>query len=121
MAEVHPENDTRETNGRTSGGGSMGGRRGILSSGVQENKKLRGVQEAAGIWGRMPTERGHPVDQTKGLRSSVGVRGPRNDADEVAAAVQRVLAVCKKGKDGLIKLLYSAQQGVIPGDSKGLY
>ena len=55
MAEVHLENNTRGTDGRTTGGGNMGSRGGIQSSGGQGNRKLRGVQEAGGIWGRMPT------------------------------------------------------------------
>ena len=48
MVEVHPENNARETDGRTTGRGSMacGGR--IQSGGVQGNEKWRGVQEAGG-------------------------------------------------------------------------
>ena len=53
----------------------MGGGGGIQSSGVKRSKRWRGVQEAAGLWARMPTVRGYPVDQTKGLRGSVEGQG----------------------------------------------
>ena len=46
---------------------------------------------------------GYPMNQTKVLRGTVGVRGPKNDAHEVAAAVQGVLASAHKGTNGLTK------------------
>ena len=75
MTEVHPGNDARETDGRATGGGSMGGGGGIQTGRVQENEKRRGVQVAGEICGRMFTGRRYLVDQTTGLRGSVGGQG----------------------------------------------
>ena len=49
-----------------------------------------------------------------------GVRGPRTDADEVAAAVQRVLASVQDWNEWPDKMPDSARRQVIPGDVKCL-
>ena len=45
-----------------------------------------------------------------------GVRGPMSDADEVAAAVQRVLEGARDGQEWPEELLDRARQQVILGD-----
>ena len=50
-----------------------------------------------------------------------GVRGPRSDAAEVAAAVQRVLDNAQDGQEWPEEMPERARRQVIPGDSKCLY
>ena len=49
------------------------------------------------------------------------VRGPTNDADQVVAAVQWVLASAHKGHAWPEKMLDSGRRQVIPGDGKYFY
>ena len=50
-----------------------------------------------------------------------GVRGPRSDAAEVAAAVQRVLDNAQDGQEWPEEMLERARRQVIPGNGKCLY
>ena len=72
MAEVHPEDNTREKEWRTTENGSMCSGRGIQDSGLPGNQEWRGLQEAGTIWGRMTTGRRYPEDQKEGLGGIVG-------------------------------------------------
>ena len=49
------------------------------------------------------------------------VKGPRNDADEMALAVQRVLASAQEGHEWPAEMPDSARRQVIPGDGNCLY
>ena len=61
------------------------------------------------------------MDHTRVYAVLWGLRGPTNDADEVASAVQRVLASAHGGHEWPDKMPDGAWRKVIPGDGKCLY
>ena len=121
MVKVHPENDTREKEGGTTGSGSLGSGGRIQRSSVPENRGWRGVQEAGGIWRQSPLNAGVLWTKKRVYAVLWGVRRPMNDADEVAAAVQRVLASAQEGHQCPERMPDSVWRQVIPRGCECLY
>ena len=121
MAELHQEKDARGMDGRTTGGGSMVGGVGIQSGGVQKRKRGEGCGKPTDNGDRCPLDAGILRTRRRVYAVLWGLKGPSNDAGEVAAAVQRVLASGQDGHELPEEMLDRARRQVIPGDRKCLY
>ena len=87
----------------------------------RETKSGEGYSKLVEYGDRTPLDAGILLTKRRAYAVLLSVRGPRSDAAEVAAAVQRVLDNAQDGQEWPEEMLERARRQVIPGDGKCLY